>query len=80
MIKTSDGVNHQASYVAYFDAVSLEFLPTYTNQQTASSSLGIYSAVTSDGDILNVDLGDNLPRGIVANKGDDKSMIYSYKT
>jgi hypothetical protein len=36
--------------------------------------------VSNDGKFINVDLGDNYPRGIIFHEGDTSKLVYAFKT
>ena len=86
MSQSGDGLNHQGAWVAVYDTPTL----TLTNvtpfrgdgqgYQTASHSFGIYSGLSSAGEFLNLDLGDNYPRGIVFHIDGVSKLVYAFKT
>lgn len=78
MSKADDGLNHQGAWVRIFDSTSLE--PVSEGMQTAGHSFGIGAGVSSEGKFVDVDLGDNYPRGIIVHIDGESKMIYSFKT
>lgn len=77
MSKSPDGLNHQGAFVALYDPATLEYI---RGKQTASHSFGIYAALSESGKFINMDLGDNYPRGIRFELDGKSQIIYSFKT
>lgn len=92
--KSGDGINHQASFMHFYDPITLEYAqPPWatgsfdSSYQTASHSLSTFAMLTTDGKVTGLDLGDNYPRGIgmwnVDFSSDGKPIlknIYGFKT
>jgi hypothetical protein len=78
MTMGDDGLNHQGSWVTIFDATTLE--PICKGEQTAGHSFGIGAGLSADGKFVDVDLGDNYPRGIIAHLDGKPMIVYSFKT
>merc|ERR1719203_2623426 len=82
MTTASDGLNHQGAIAFVLDAATLDVLRNHG--QTSGHSFGNSLLLTSDGDFLSMDLGDNYPRGIhlVSFNRDSKENFvpYSFKT
>ena len=82
MTRSSDGLNHQGSYAAIFDATTLK--PIKQFGQTSGHSFA-NSLIAKEGiGFMGMDLGDNYPRAIhhwTFDSNDIKyKQVYSFKT
>jgi len=78
MTDSGDGLNHQSGRIATYDCETLENTDN-GGKQTASHSFASGSGVC-DGKFVDVDLGDNYPRGIICNFDGKEKIVYSFKT
>lgn len=81
MQKSSDGLNHQGSIAAVFNAKDLATVKNFGQ----NSGHSFDSRIIHDGhSFVTIDLGDNYPRGIIIHKISDTGkagrVIYTYKT
>ena len=77
MAQSSDGLNHQGAWLAFYDYQTLDFI---TGWQTASHSFDSSAGLSQANEFINMDLGDAYPRGIKFQVGDEDSLIYTFKT
>lgn len=81
MNKSGDGLNHQAGIAVSFDAINLDLIKNYG--QTSGHSFDNFLSVSSSGDFIGIDLGDNYPRGINLhriNENMNSKVVYTFKT
>merc|ERR1719203_2585636 len=82
MTRGNDGLNHQGAIALVLDAATLDVLRNHG--QTSGHSFGNSLLLTSDGDFLSMDLGDNYPRGInlirFSNSAREGFVVYNFKT
>jgi hypothetical protein len=78
---SDDGMHHQGGIAVSFDANNLSLLKNYG--QTSGHSFDNFLSVSSSGDFIGIDLGDNYPRGINLhriNENKNSKVIYTFKT
>lgn len=83
MNKSGDGLNHQASGAALFDAETLEVKKLMHN--ICSHSFDEFVSKNSQGEFIGLNAGDNYPRGTRLHKFKDggemqSKVVYTYKT
>jgi hypothetical protein len=80
--KSNDGLNHQSGSAFLFDAKTLEIKRNFG--QTSGHSFDNFLTLSSEGNFLEIDLGDNYPRGIHLHKFKDNNrnsrVVYTFKT
>ena len=78
---SDDGMHHQGGIAVSFDANNLSLLKNYG--QTSGHSFDNFLSVSSSGDFIGIDLGDNYPRGINLhriNENKYSKVVYTFKT
>jgi hypothetical protein len=82
MHKSPDGLNHQGGIAVIFDAENLHMLKNLG--QTSGHSFDNLLTVNRSGEFIDLDLGDNYPRGIhlhrISEKGRSSKVVYTFKT
>lgn len=81
MNKSNDGLNHQGGIAVSFDINNLNLLKNYG--QTTGHCFDNYLSVSSTGDFIGINLGDNYPRGINLhriNEDMNSKVVYTFKT